>query len=207
MNVHAQPAEPAFAALLHRQERKSLLRFIACGSVDHGKSTLIGRLLYDSKQVFDDQLDALDADSRKFGTARRRARFLAAVRRTGGRARAEDHDRRRLSFLLDGAPQVHRHRCARARGIYRQYGDRRFRRRSRARPGRRRGRPDPPDQAPPRDPVDARRPPCRARRQQDGSRRLVARRVRRCRNSIPRIGGRPRFRRHRLHSGRGKKRR
>jgi sulfate adenylyltransferase subunit 1 len=63
MNVHAQPAEPAFA-----QERKSLLRFIACGSVDHGKSTLIGRLLYDSKQVFDDQLDALVADSRKFGT-------------------------------------------------------------------------------------------------------------------------------------------
>jgi small GTP-binding protein len=63
MNVHAQPAEPVFA-----QERKSLLRFIACGSVDHGKSTLIGRLLYDSKQVFDDQLDALKADSRKFGT-------------------------------------------------------------------------------------------------------------------------------------------
>ena len=68
MNVHAQPPEPAFAAQLHRQERKSLLRFIACGSVDHGKSTLIGRLLYDSKQVFDDQLDALKADSRKFGT-------------------------------------------------------------------------------------------------------------------------------------------
>lgn len=68
MNVHAQPAEPAIAAPLHEQERKSLVRFIACGSVDHGKSTLIGRLLYDSKQVFDDQLDALAADSRKFGT-------------------------------------------------------------------------------------------------------------------------------------------
>jgi sulfate adenylyltransferase large subunit len=68
MNVHAQPAEPAFAAPLPGQERKSLLRFIACGSVDHGKSTLIGRLLYDSKQVFDDQLDALKADSRNFGT-------------------------------------------------------------------------------------------------------------------------------------------
>jgi sulfate adenylyltransferase large subunit len=68
MNVHAQPAEPAFAALVHGREHKSLLRFVACGSVDHGKSTLIGRLLYDSKQVFDDQLDALVADSRKFGT-------------------------------------------------------------------------------------------------------------------------------------------
>jgi sulfate adenylyltransferase large subunit len=68
MNVHAQPAEAELAAPLHGQERKSLLRFIACGSVDHGKSTLIGRLLYDSKQVFDDQLEALKADSRKFGT-------------------------------------------------------------------------------------------------------------------------------------------
>ena len=47
MNVHAQPAEPAIAAPLHEQERKSLVRFIACGSVDHGKSTLIGRLLYE----------------------------------------------------------------------------------------------------------------------------------------------------------------
>src|SRR4029077_1219416 len=55
-------------APLHGQERKSLLRFIACGSVDHGKSTLIGRLLFDSKQVFDDQIEALKADSRKFGT-------------------------------------------------------------------------------------------------------------------------------------------
>jgi len=68
MNVRAQPAETAFAALLRQHEQKSLLRLIACGSVDHGKSTLIGRLLYDSKQVFDDQLDALVADSRKFGT-------------------------------------------------------------------------------------------------------------------------------------------
>jgi sulfate adenylyltransferase large subunit len=68
MNVHAQPAEAQFAAPLQQQERKSLLRFIACGSVDHGKSTLIGRLLYESGQVFDDQLDALASDSRKFGT-------------------------------------------------------------------------------------------------------------------------------------------
>jgi bifunctional enzyme CysN/CysC len=46
----------------------SLLRFITCGSVDDGKSTLIGRLLYDSKAVFDDQLAALGEDSRRFGT-------------------------------------------------------------------------------------------------------------------------------------------
>jgi bifunctional enzyme CysN/CysC len=46
----------------------SLLRFFTCGSVDDGKSTLIGRLLYDSKSVFEDQLGALDKDSKKFGT-------------------------------------------------------------------------------------------------------------------------------------------
>ncbi len=49
-------------------ENKSLLRFITCGSVDDGKSTLIGRLLYDSKMIFEDQLDALEADSKKSGT-------------------------------------------------------------------------------------------------------------------------------------------
>jgi bifunctional enzyme CysN/CysC len=53
---------------LKAHERKSLLRFITCGSVDDGKSTLIGRLLYESKMLFEDQLAAVEADSRKFGT-------------------------------------------------------------------------------------------------------------------------------------------
>jgi bifunctional enzyme CysN/CysC len=56
------------AKWLAEQEQKELLRFITCGSVDDGKSTLIGRLLYDTKQIFDDQLSALEADSRKHGT-------------------------------------------------------------------------------------------------------------------------------------------
>jgi bifunctional enzyme CysN/CysC len=56
------------AKWLAEQERKELLRFITCGSVDDGKSTLIGRLLYDTKQIFDDQLSTLEADSRKHGT-------------------------------------------------------------------------------------------------------------------------------------------
>jgi bifunctional enzyme CysN/CysC len=47
---------------------KGLLRFLTCGSVDDGKSTLIGRLLYDTKLIYEDQLSALQADSRKFGT-------------------------------------------------------------------------------------------------------------------------------------------
>ncbi len=53
---------------LATQENKDLLRFITCGSVDDGKSTLIGRLLYESKMLFEDQLTALEADSKKLGT-------------------------------------------------------------------------------------------------------------------------------------------
>jgi bifunctional enzyme CysN/CysC len=55
-------------AYLHSHEHKSLLRFITCGSVDDGKSTLIGRLLYESKMIFDDQLSALERDSKRIGT-------------------------------------------------------------------------------------------------------------------------------------------
>ncbi|PAX06550.1 sulfate adenylyltransferase subunit CysN [Sphingomonas lenta] len=53
---------------LRAREGKDLLRFITCGSVDDGKSTLIGRLLYDSRQIFVDQLERLEADSRRVGT-------------------------------------------------------------------------------------------------------------------------------------------
>jgi bifunctional enzyme CysN/CysC len=56
------------AAYLHQHERKDLLRFITCGSVDDGKSTLIGRLLHDTKLLLDDQVTALESDSRKHGT-------------------------------------------------------------------------------------------------------------------------------------------
>jgi sulfate adenylyltransferase large subunit len=68
MNANVQVGDSEFEALPQRQAHNGLLRFIACGSVDHGKSTLIGRLLYESKQLFEDQLDALARDSRKFGT-------------------------------------------------------------------------------------------------------------------------------------------
>jgi hypothetical protein len=53
---------------LKSHQYKSLLRFITCGSVDDGKSTLIGRLLYESKMIFEDQLSALEADSKRVGT-------------------------------------------------------------------------------------------------------------------------------------------
>ncbi|HEH9440955.1 TPA: sulfate adenylyltransferase subunit CysN [Aeromonas sobria] len=57
-----------FDAYLAANEHKSLLRFLTCGSVDDGKSSLIGRLLHDSKLIYDDQLAAIQRDSRKFNT-------------------------------------------------------------------------------------------------------------------------------------------
>lgn len=53
---------------LKLHEQKGLLRFITCGSVDDGKSTLIGRLLYESKMLFEDQLAAVEQDSKRWGT-------------------------------------------------------------------------------------------------------------------------------------------
>ncbi|MEK1889839.1 MAG: sulfate adenylyltransferase subunit CysN [Phyllobacterium sp.] len=64
----AEAAAEEISAYMAEQEKKSLLRFLTCGSVDDGKSTLIGRLLYDTKLIFEDQLAALTNDSRKHGT-------------------------------------------------------------------------------------------------------------------------------------------
>ena len=61
-------AADSVRAYLAAQEKKTLLRFLTCGSVDDGKSTLIGRLLADTRQIFEDQLAALERDSRKHGT-------------------------------------------------------------------------------------------------------------------------------------------
>ncbi|WP_172122822.1 sulfate adenylyltransferase subunit CysN [Devosia sp. 919] len=67
MNELAAPGSD-FAQYLTRHEEKDLLRFLTCGSVDDGKSTLIGRLLYDTKLLMEDQLATLERDSRKHGT-------------------------------------------------------------------------------------------------------------------------------------------
>lgn len=70
MHAIIKPSQTSAAVsdFLADQERKTLLRFLTCGSVDDGKSTLIGRLLYDTKLIFEDQLATLHNDSRKFGT-------------------------------------------------------------------------------------------------------------------------------------------
>lgn len=66
MNTATSPV--ALKSFLAEQEQKTLLRFLTCGSVDDGKSTLIGRLLYDTKLIYEDQLAALENESRKWGT-------------------------------------------------------------------------------------------------------------------------------------------
>ena len=66
-------------AYLETHQHKTMLRFITCGSVDDGKSTLIGRLLYDSKMIFEDQLAALEADSKKVGTQGQEIDFALLV--------------------------------------------------------------------------------------------------------------------------------
>ncbi|QUL37442.1 sulfate adenylyltransferase subunit CysN [Erythrobacter sp. JK5] len=66
-------------AYLNQHQNKQLLRFITCGSVDDGKSTLIGRLLYDSKMIFEDQLAALESDSKRVGTQGQEIDFALLV--------------------------------------------------------------------------------------------------------------------------------
>ena len=66
-------------AYLETHQHKTMLRFITCGSVDDGKSTLIGRLLYDSKMIFEDQLAALESDSKRVGTQGQNLDFALLV--------------------------------------------------------------------------------------------------------------------------------
>ncbi|PZT86066.1 MAG: adenylyl-sulfate kinase [Citromicrobium sp.] len=66
-------------AYLEKHQHKTMLRFITCGSVDDGKSTLIGRLLYDSKMIFEDQLAALESDSKRVGTQGQQIDFALLV--------------------------------------------------------------------------------------------------------------------------------
>ena len=71
--------EKDIATFLDGQRNKETLRFITCGSVDDGKSTLIGRLLFESKAIFDDQLASLESDSRQYGTQGEKMDFALLV--------------------------------------------------------------------------------------------------------------------------------
>ena len=90
---------PPMNAPLHASALPTLV--LTCGSVDDGKSTLIGRLLYEQKLIFDDQLSALERELEEIRHHRRRHRLRAARRRARSRARAGHHHRRRLSLFRD----------------------------------------------------------------------------------------------------------
>lgn len=77
---------------LDKDEQKDLLRLLTAGSVDDGKSTLIGRLLFDSKKLYEDQLAALERDSKRVGNAGDHIRLRFVVRRVESRARAGYYD-------------------------------------------------------------------------------------------------------------------
>jgi len=68
MDANNALIEQDIEAYLKQHENKELLRFITCGSVDDGKSTLIGRLLFDTKMIFEDQLNSVTQDSKVHGT-------------------------------------------------------------------------------------------------------------------------------------------
>ena len=101
------------------------LRFITCGSVDDGKSTLIGRLLYETKLIFEDQLEALKADSKKFGTQGERLDFALLV--DGLQAEREQKITIDVAYRFFATPQPPLHRCRHSgsRAVHAQYGDRR----------------------------------------------------------------------------------
>ncbi|WP_425408541.1 sulfate adenylyltransferase subunit CysN [Hyphococcus sp.] len=79
MSAVALNASDDVIEYLAAHEKKSMLRFITCGSVDDGKSTLIGRLLYDSKLLYDDQISALESDTKKHGTQGEKIDFALLV--------------------------------------------------------------------------------------------------------------------------------
>ena len=174
--------------------RKSMLRFITCGSVDDGKSTLIGRLLYDSKLIFEDQLAALEADSKRVGTQGQEIDFallvdgLAAEREQGITIdvayRFFATEKRK--FIVADTPGHEQYTRNMVTGG--------IERRSRRDPDRcapRRAHADAPPQLS-RQP--ARHPRHRAGGEQDGSGRLFARTLRRDRRRLSRVRGEHRHR-------------
>ena len=119
-----------------RHERKSLLRFIVCGSVDHGKSTLIGRLLYESGLVLSDQLQALSRSDVPRGGQDEEIDFSLLL--DGLAAEREQKITIDVAYLFhDRASQIHRGGCARSRAVHAQHGDRRVDGRSRSAVGQR----------------------------------------------------------------------
>ena len=118
MSHHSDLIATDIDTYLAQHEKKELLRFLTCGSVDDGKSTLIGRLLFDSKMIYEDQLEKLTKESATHGTTG--GGFDPALLTDGleGGTRTRHHDRRCLSVLLNRQTQVHYRRYAGPRSVH-----------------------------------------------------------------------------------------
>ncbi len=166
-------AERAIAA-----DTRPALRFLTCGSVDDGKSTLIGRLLYEQNLIFEDHLAALERDSKKHGTTGADVDFALLV--DGLEAEREQGITIDVAYRYFATRQalVHRRRHARPRAIHPQHGDRRLQFRARRAAGRCAQGPAGADPPPRHHREPARHPLRRARGQQDRPRRLRPRGLR-----------------------------
>ena len=116
--MHGTPPSPAV--------QKSLLRFFMGGSVDDGKSTLIGRLLHETECGRRGRARGADARFRALRQQRTGARFCAPGRRAGGRTRTGHYHRRRPSVFFVAAARLHGRRYAGPRKLYAQYRERRL---------------------------------------------------------------------------------
>ena len=119
--MRAADRQAAFESFLAEQREQDLLRFITCGSVDDGKSTLIGRLLWDAQQLYDDQLAALSAESKRYGTqgddidfallvdglAAERVGCPASAGHLSGRAAARARGRRKVRCEAFSDEEIH----------------------------------------------------------------------------------------------------
>ena len=117
-------APAAMEAFIRQDEETDLMRLSTAGSVDDGKSTLIGRLLYDSGGAYEDQLASVRRPVGKWLGGR--SGPGAADRRAARRARTGHHHRRGVPLFLDAQAEVHRRGHARPRAIYAQHGHRRL---------------------------------------------------------------------------------
>ena len=105
-------------------DHSELLRFITCGSVDDGKSTLIGRLLHDSKSIFEDQLAAVERSTHRRGAEG--GGFIAVNRWPAGGTGAGHYDRCRVPLFRHAQAQIHHRRYAGPRAVHAQHGHRRL---------------------------------------------------------------------------------
>jgi sulfate adenylyltransferase subunit 1 (EC 2.7.7.4) len=113
-------------AYLAQHERKELLRFLTCGNVDDGKSTLIGRLLHDSKMIYEDQLAAVQADSVKSGTTGA-GKIDLALLVDGLQAEREQGITIDVAYRIFPPPRVNSLLpTPGTRAVHPQHGDRRF---------------------------------------------------------------------------------